>query len=155
MEAQTKEVTYICRGQYGTHACTREFRGSPFTANSAHMRLTWYMYMYMYKNAHNQAVQVRKYVTLHFATVCASISILIHLPCVSTGQPLSGAGVSVYLELLYTVHSFEGGKALERYLGRPRHKLDKTGTIGLVKGAQGSPKPLDLRWSVLYIIICT
>ena len=49
------------------------------------------------------------------------------------------------LKLLYTVHALQGSKALQRHLGGPRHKLKESSSVCLVKGAQGSPEPLNLR----------
>ena len=65
-------------------------------------------------------------------------------PCVCTGQPICGSVISVNLELLYSVHTLQNGKALQGNLWCAGHKLDETSTICLIKRAQCSPKPLDL-----------
>ena len=67
-----------------------------------------------------------------------------HSPGMSTREPLCGAVISVDLEFLSAIHAFQEGKALERHLGGARHKLQEAGPVCLVKGAKGSPKPLDL-----------
>ena len=60
------------------------------------------------------------------------------------GQAVSGAVVTVNLELLDAVHALQSGEALQGHLGRARDKLQEFGPVGLVEGAQGTPEPLDL-----------
>ena len=60
-------------------------------------------------------------------------------------QSVSGAVISVDLELLHSVHPLQCSKALQRDLGRASHKLEEPGPVCLVKRAQSSPKPLDLQ----------
>lgn len=60
-------------------------------------------------------------------------------------QAVGGAIVAVDLELLDAVHALQSGEALQRNLRRAGDKLQEFGSVGLVKGAQGPPEPLDLR----------
>ena len=68
-----------------------------------------------------------------------------HLPSVCTWQSVCGAVVPVDLELLDATHPFESSEALQRHLGGPRHKLEEPCSVRLVKGAQSTPEPLNLR----------
>lgn len=49
------------------------------------------------------------------------------------------------LKLLNSIHTFEGSKALQGYLGSTRDKLEELGTVSLVKRTQCSPEPLNLQ----------
>ena len=66
------------------------------------------------------------------------------LPCVCSGKSFFGTVVPVDLELLCSVHAFQGSKPLEGNFGGSCHKLQEAGTISLIKGTQGPPEPLDL-----------
>lgn len=49
------------------------------------------------------------------------------------------------LKLLNAIHAFKGSKALQGHLGSTRDKLEKLGTVSLVKRTQCSPEPLNLQ----------
>ena len=49
------------------------------------------------------------------------------------------------LEFLEAIHSLKRREALQRDLGRARDELEELGAVGLVKGSQRPPEPLDLR----------
>lgn len=68
------------------------------------------------------------------------------LPGVSRWQAVSGAIVTVDLKLLNAVHALQSSKTLEGNLGCASDKLQEFGSVGLVKGAQGPPEPLDLKY---------
>lgn len=63
----------------------------------------------------------------------------------SRWQAVSGAIVTVDLELLDAVHALEGGKTLEGNLGCAGDKLQELSPVCLVEGPQGSPEPLNLK----------
>lgn len=67
------------------------------------------------------------------------------LPGVSRWQAVSGAIVTVDLELLNAIHALQSSKALQGNLGCASDELQEFGSVGLVKRAQGPPEPLDLR----------
>lgn len=71
--------------------------------------------------------------------------LVVCLPGMSRWQAVSGAIVTVDLELLDAVHPLQSSKALERNLGRAGDKLQELGPVRLVKGPQGPPEPLDLK----------
>lgn len=48
------------------------------------------------------------------------------------------------LELLDSIHPFQGRKSLQGYFGCTRNKLEEPRPVGLVKGTQCSPEPLYL-----------
>lgn len=66
------------------------------------------------------------------------------LPSVCRGQAVGGAVIAVNLKLLDAVHALECSEALQRHFGRACDKLQKLGTVCLVKGAQCTPEPLNL-----------
>jgi len=49
------------------------------------------------------------------------------------------------LKLLNAVHAFEGCKTLKWHFGSSGHKLQELGTGSLIKRAQCTPEPLDLK----------
>lgn len=59
-------------------------------------------------------------------------------------QAVGGAVIAVNLKLLDAVHTLQCSEALQRHFGRACDKLQKLGTVCLVKGAQCPPEPLDL-----------
>ena len=48
------------------------------------------------------------------------------------------------LKFLHSIHALESSKTLEGHLGCSGNKLDETGSVCLIKGAQSPPEPLDL-----------
>lgn len=66
------------------------------------------------------------------------------LPGVGRWQPVSRSIIPVDLELLHPIHALECTEALQRNLRRSSDKLQELGTVGLVKGTQCSPEPLNL-----------
>lgn len=48
------------------------------------------------------------------------------------------------VESAETIHSLELAKAVERYFGCTSDKLQELGSLFLVEGADGAPKPLNL-----------
>ena len=68
-----------------------------------------------------------------------------NLPGVSWWQPVGGAIVSVYLELLSSVHSFEIRETLQWNLRGTGDKLNESGSVCLVEWPQCPPEPLDLK----------
>lgn len=69
-----------------------------------------------------------------------------HLPSVRRGQAVSGAVVSVDLELLDAIHPLQCSKALKWHFRCACNKLQEFSPVSLVKGSQCTPEPLDL-WS--------
>lgn len=59
-------------------------------------------------------------------------------------QAVGGPVVTVNLELLCAVHALEVCEPLQGHLGRASHELQEPCSVCLVKGAQGTPEPLDL-----------
>jgi len=49
------------------------------------------------------------------------------------------------LKLLNPIHAFEGCKTLKWHFGSSSHKLQELGTGSLIKRAQCTPEPLDLK----------
>jgi len=49
------------------------------------------------------------------------------------------------LKLLNPIHAFEGCKTLKWHFGSSGHKLQELGTGSLIKRAQCTPEPLDLK----------
>lgn len=67
------------------------------------------------------------------------------LPSVGTGESVSWTVIPVDLEILNTIHPLKGCKTLQRHFWCPCYKLQESGSVSLVKWAQGSPEPLDLQ----------
>lgn len=63
----------------------------------------------------------------------------------SRWQAVSGAIVTVDLELLDAVHALKSSETLKGNLGCASDKLQELGPVCLVKGAQGPPEPLNLK----------
>jgi hypothetical protein len=49
------------------------------------------------------------------------------------------------LKFLNPVHAFQGCKTLKWHFGRSGHKLQELGTGSLIKRAQRTPEPLNLK----------
>ena len=64
----------------------------------------------------------------------------------SRWQAVSGAIVTVNLELLDAVHALQSSKTLEGNLGGTSDKLQELSPVRLVEGTQGPPEPLDLKF---------
>ena len=63
----------------------------------------------------------------------------------SRWQAVSGAIVTVDLELLDAVHALQSSETLKGNLGRASDKLQEVGPLSLIERSQCTPEPLDLR----------
>lgn len=77
--------------------------------------------------------------------VLSRSSVTSNSPCVRRGQSIRGSVIPMYLEFLEAIHAFQCSKPLQWNLAGAGDKLEKLGTIGLVKRAQRSPEPLNLK----------
>lgn len=67
------------------------------------------------------------------------------IPCVRRRQSVSWTIVTMDLKLLNPIHAFKGCKTLKWHFGSSGHKLQELGTGSLIKRAQCTPEPLDLK----------
>lgn len=82
---------------------------------------------------------------MFFTVLCRLFKLVNCLPSMSRWQTVSGAIVTVDLELLDAVHALQSSKTLEWNLGCAGDKLEELCPVGLIKRTQSSPEPLDLK----------
>jgi hypothetical protein len=59
-------------------------------------------------------------------------------------QTIRGPIITMDLELLHTVHAFQGAKSLQWHLRGAGDKLQELRTFRLIETAQCTPEPLNL-----------